>query len=172
MHLSLIVAISQNHIIGRGGRLPWRLPADLKRFKQLTMGHHLIMGRKTFESIGRVLPGRTTVVLTRSARAFPPGVVAVSGLAEALAVARHDSQAFVVGGAELYRQALPVADRIYLTRVHADVDGDTRFDLQLDASWRMICDERFPADAANQHAYSFQVLERLAGPHTLSSAGR
>ena len=114
MRISLIVAMSENRVIGRGGGLPWRLSADLKRFKHLTMGHHLIMGRKTFESIGRVLPGRTSIVVTRQTDYRAAGVVVARSLSEALHIAATagDDEAFVIGGGEIYRQILPSADQL------------------------------------------------------------
>ncbi|MFM7738727.1 MAG: dihydrofolate reductase, partial [Planctomycetota bacterium] len=116
--LSLIVAASDNDVIGREGQLPWRLSADLRRFKRLTMGHHLIMGRKTFESIGRPLPGRTTIVLSRQRDYAPAGVVVAHSPEEVLKLVAADSEPFVVGGAEIYRLLLPWVGKIYLTRVH------------------------------------------------------
>jgi dihydrofolate reductase len=129
MRLSIIAAVADNGVIGRDNALPWRLSADLRRFKVLTLGHHLLMGRKTFESIGSVLPGRTTVVISRGRPALPPGVLLAHSIDEAVAMARAsgDFEAFVAGGAEIYELALPVADRLYLTRVHTITDGDIRF---------------------------------------------
>ena len=129
MRRSIIVAASTNGVIGVDNRLPWRLPADLARFKRLTMGHHLIMGRRTYESIGRPLPGRITVVLTRSAGFDVPGVLVARSLDEAFrsAEARGDDEPFVCGGADVYSQALAVADRAYLTVVERDYTGDAIF---------------------------------------------
>jgi dihydrofolate reductase len=162
MRLSLIAAVAENGIIGRGKDLPWHLPLDLKRFRNLTMGHHLLMGRKTFESIGRALPGRTTVVLTRSAFQPPPRVLKARSLKEAIEIARAagEEEAFVVGGEEVYRVALSLADRLYLTRVHAVVEGDTFFPpLELDA-WRLLSSERHEPGEENSHALSFEILEK------------
>src|SRR5678816_4428678 len=137
MHLSLIVALDRNRVIGRDGTLPWRLSADLKRFKALTMGHHLIMGRKTFDSLPRLLPGRTSVVVSRSqeslARRASEGNAGgdaeklhfAPSLAAAISLAAADSEVFVIGGAQIYELALPRADRLYVTHVEAEVDGDT-----------------------------------------------
>lgn len=159
---SLIVAVSENGVIGRQGTLPWRLSADLRRFRRITMGHHLVMGRKTYESIGRPLPGRTSIVVTRQADYRAPGCLIASSLAAALDAAAQDDEVFIVGGAEIYRAALPRADRLYLTRVHAHVDGETRFpELDLD-QWQLVSDERQPADAANEYAASFQIYDRRA----------
>jgi len=141
MKISLIVAISENRVIGRNGQLPWHLSADLRRFKQITMGHHIIMGRKTFESIGRVLPGRTSIVVTRQPNYKAEGVVVAHSINEALRMAAADDEVFIIGGNELYRQVLPAADRMYLTLVRAVVDGDTRF-VDLDyADWQLVTRE-------------------------------
>jgi len=161
MRISLIVAISENKVIGHEGGLPWHLSADLRRFKRLTMGHHLVMGRKTFESIGRLLPGRTTVVLTRNADYRIEGAVIASDFGSAIANVAGDDELFVVGGQEIYRLALPHVDRMYLTAVHATVEGDTHFpDIGWD-DWDLIEDERFAADEKNDYDYSFRVLERV-----------
>jgi len=161
MRISLIVAISENNVIGRGGRLPWHLSADLKRFKRLTMGHHLVMGRRTFESIGRLLPGRTTVVLTRNADYRVEGAVVAGDFADAVASISGDDEVFVIGGQEIYRLALPHVSRMYVTAVHANVEGDTHFpDVRWD-DWALIEDERFAADENNDYDYSFRVFERI-----------
>lgn len=139
MRKSIIVAASQNGVIGAAGKLPWHLPGDLKRFKQLTMGHTLIMGRKTYESIGRPLPGRTTVVLTRSGSKYWPieteedtargaRVYGTVSIEDAFLLAKEDSEVFICGGGEVYSQALPLVDRVYLTVVERDFEGDTEFD--------------------------------------------
>src|SRR5262245_13904720 len=122
--LSLIVAMARNRVIGRAGRLTLRLPADQQRFKALTLGHHIIMGRKTWESIGRPLPGRVSVVVTHDKAYAAAGATVVCSLPEALALARADPEAFVIGGGELYAQALPLAERIYLTELEDDYPGD------------------------------------------------
>jgi dihydrofolate reductase len=160
MQISLIVAAAENDVIGRAGRLPWRLPADLRHFKQLTMGHHLIMGRKTFESIGRPLPGRTSIVLSRRQDFPAPEVLLAGSLDEALRRAGGDGEVFIVGGADVYRQALPLADRIYLTRVHADIAGDTYFPALPPGQWVLRESRRQAADAKNEYDYSFLLYER------------
>jgi dihydrofolate reductase len=162
MQLSLIVAMSKNRVIGRGGQLPWHLAADLRRFKQLTMGHHLIMGRKTWESIGRPLPGRTSVVISRQSTYQAPGARVVPDLPSACQAAAGDDQAFIIGGGLLYQEALAIVDRIYLTRVHARVDGDTYFPEWREEDWRLVEQSpRQPADQKNDHDYSFLVYERM-----------
>lgn len=162
MRLSVIAAVAHGGVIGRGNELPWHLPADLKRFKELTLGHHLLMGRKTWESIGRALPGRTTVVVTRGGVEVPDGVLTAGSLAEAASIAasRGDDEAFVAGGAELYRRALPRATRLYLTRVLAAVEGDVLFPAWNPAEWRLIDRQDRPADAANPAPLRFEVYER------------
>ena len=123
----LIVAMAKNRVIGINNTLPWHLPADLKHFKALTMGHHIVMGRKTYESIGKPLPGRTSVVVTRNANYAPPGVIVVNSLEAAISACGDDEEIFVIGGAELYRQSITLADRIYLTEIDADISGDAHF---------------------------------------------
>ena len=130
MPVTIVAAVARNGVIGVDGRLPWRLPDDLRRFKKLTLGHVLVMGRKTYESIGHPLPGRTTVVVTRNARwdSGSDEVVVAAGVPEAIAAATSiDDEVFVVGGAQVYAAALPVTHRIELTLVHAEPDGDTTF---------------------------------------------
>jgi len=160
--LSLLVAMSENRVIGKDGALPWHLSADLKRFKRLTMGHTLVMGRRTHESIGQPLPGRRTIVLTRQTVYSPEGVETASNLATALELAAEDSEVFVVGGAEVYADALPEADRIYLTRIHAQFEGDTSFPPLDKSVWRLVESERHPADDGFPHDYSFEIWERAA----------
>lgn len=163
MRISLIAALDEDDVIGRDGGLPWHLPDDLRRFRRLTMGHHVIVGRRTYESIGRALPGRTLLVLSRRrALQLPEGVCRAAGLAEALEHARAagEEEAFVAGGASVYRDALPLADRIYLTRVHARVGGDVRFPPLSRACWREVAREEHAADEKHAHAFSFLVLDR------------
>lgn len=162
MRVSLIVAVSENGVIGRDGGLPWRLSKDLRRFKQLTMGHHLVIGRRTWEEVGTPLPGRTMVVVTRDHRFAAQGVLVAHTLDEALELARDDDEPFIGGGAEIYRMALErsLVDRLYITRVHADIEGDTVFpEIELEA-WRLISREDHEADDRNQYPISFLVYER------------
>lgn len=153
--LSLIVAASDNDVIGRDGQLPWKLSADLRRFKRLTMGHHLIMGRKTFESIGRPLPGRTTIVLSRQRDYAPEGVLVAHSPDEVRQLVAADREPFVVGGAEIYRLLLPWVGKIYLTRVHCLIEGDTLFDFVRWDDWDIQRHESFFRDQQNEHDYSF-----------------
>jgi dihydrofolate reductase len=169
MKLSLIVAMSENRVIGRGGQLPWRLSADLRRFKQLTMGHHIVMGRKTWESIGRPLPGRTSLVISRDPAYQADGAQIVSDLRQAFQAADGDDEVFIIGGGQIYRQALPSIDRIYLTLIHARIDGDTEFPELDTETWRLLdrsC--RYPADQKNDHDHSFLVYERVGPGHSVS----
>ena len=143
MRLSIIAAMSANRVIGNNNNLPWRLPADLKRFKSLTMGHHLIMGRKTFESIGQPLPGRTTVVITHQTGFAPEGVLVAHSIDQALHVVAGDDEVFVAGGAQIYQQMLPRADRLYLTSIHAEFEGDTNFPEFEESDWQLISEEDY-----------------------------
>jgi dihydrofolate reductase len=165
MRISIIVPVAENGVIGRGGQLPWRLSADLQRFKRLTMGHTIIMGRRSWESIGRPLPGRRTVVVTRKPdyRVRFAGVAVVSSLDHAMQVAEKagDSEAFIIGGAELYRDALPRAYRLYFTRVRANVEGDTRFPDVDWSEWRMTESELLHADEKNDYPTTFEIHERI-----------
>lgn len=150
--LSIVVAASENFVIGAGNNLPWKLSGDLQRVKKLTMGHHLIMGRKTYESIGRPLPGRTTVIISRQKDYAPEGCIVVSSLSEALKIAATDSEPFIFGGGEIFKQAMPLADKIYFTKVHTHIEGDTHFP-QIDSDyWTEVHREEFPADEKNQFA--------------------
>ncbi|MGK5088350.1 dihydrofolate reductase [Bdellovibrionota bacterium FG-2] len=159
MKISLIVAMAENRCIGREGRIPWRFSEDLKRFRKITMGHSIVMGRKTFESLGRPLPGRKNVVLSRLPR--PGGVAAevvwVSALEEALAQA--GDEVFVIGGAEIYALALPKAERIYLTQLHTDIQGDVFFPELLGNEWRKIQDH--PTQTEEGIIASYQLFERI-----------
>jgi dihydrofolate reductase len=163
MKLSLMAALSTNNVIGRNNQVPWRLSTDLKRLKSMTMGHHVIMGRKTYDSVGTPLPGRTNVVITRQENYAPAGVTVVHSLEDAVHAAERggDGEAFVLGGAEIYAQAMHRADRMYLTRVHADVDGDTFFpDFDDVSEWTLTDAEHFEADEKNEYPFSFLTYDR------------
>ena len=163
--VSIVVAVADNGVIGRGNALPWDLPDDLQHFKRTTMGRPIVMGRKTFESIGRPLPGRLNIILTRDPSWTAYGVSVASSIEQAIDLA--EGQAFidgadsvmVIGGAEVYRQALPFASRAFVTRVHGQVDGDAFFDLDDIASWREVTRERVPAGERNSHDFSVIRLE-------------
>lgn len=158
---SLIVALAENRVIGRDGRLPWHLSDDLRRFKQLTMGHTIVMGRKTFESIGRPLPGRTSIVVTRQPDYHPPGVIVAGSLDDALRLAADAAELFYVGGGEIYRQVLTLVERIYMTRVDAQVTGDTVFPELAPDEWRLVERAEHAADEKNDFPFSFLVYERV-----------
>jgi dihydrofolate reductase len=166
MLVSLIAAVAENGVIGRGGKLPWRLSADLKRFKALTMGHPIIMGRRTWDSIGRPLPGRTSIVVTRQTRWTTPhaDVKVVHDIADALQAAASapggDREAFIIGGGELYSAALPHANRLYLTRVLSAVEGDATFPPYNVSEWQLLTSENHAADPRNDFAHVFEVYER------------
>jgi dihydrofolate reductase len=158
--VSFVVAMARDGVIGRDNAMPWHLPADLKHFKALTMGKPMLMGRKTFEAIGKPLPGRSTLVLTRDPQWRAPGVTTVHSVEEALQAAGDAPELCVVGGAEIYRLTLPFVQRIHLTRIHASIPGDTVFP-SLDVSeWRETERIEHPADERHAYAMTFSTLER------------
>jgi dihydrofolate reductase len=159
--LSIIVAMAKNHVIGADNRIPWHLPAELKLFKDVTTGHHIVMGRRTWESIDRLLPGRTTVIVTRQPEYRVPGAVIAHSLDEALAASAADDEVFVIGGAELFREALPRADRLHLTVVDAEPEGDTYMP-EIDwNTWREAATRSSPADERNPLAFRYSLYERI-----------
>lgn len=166
VQLCLVVAMAKNRVIGRENELPWRLPEDLARFQGITMGHPIIMGRKTFESIGRPLRGRTSIVVTRQPQWSVEGVIVVHSLDEAYDAAAKQARAdglqeiMLIGGAELFEQGMSHSDRIYLTEVEAEVDGDTFFPKITLSDWQVTTEDTWPADENNEFACSFKVLER------------
>lgn len=162
MKFSLIVAVSSNGVIGRCGKLPWRISADLRRFKSLTMGHWLIVGRKTWESIGRPLPGRRIFVLTRQPEYHPhaEGIVTGCSLEDLPQEMRTDDEVFVAGGSEIYKLTMPRASKIYVTRVHAVIEGDTFFPDLDPRIWECVSSEKHEADETNEWNYSFLCYER------------
>ena len=169
--LSLIVAVADNGVIGREGKLPWRLGSDLRRFRKLTMGHPLIMGRKTFEAIGKPLDGRDSIVVSRGSVSLgaSAGVFAASSLEEALTIARTQAkargvkEAFVIGGAELFEAALPHANRVYLTRVHGSPEGDVSWEPALGSEWREVSRENRPASDRDEFPVTDVIFERRNG---------
>lgn len=165
MRLSLIAACSRNRVIGINNQLPWNLPEDLKRFRQITSGHAVIMGRKTYESIGRLLPNRLNVVVTRRKDFQVPGAEVVHSLEEAIEVCRTrnpaDEEIFVIGGGDLYRQAMDRADRIYLTLVETEMVGDAFFPEVDRDRFRETANELRPADDRHAFAYRFLVFDRV-----------
>ena len=162
MKVSMIVAASANDVIGAAGALPWRLSDDLRRFKEITMGKPMIMGRATFESIGKALPGRRSIVLTRQKDYRPAGVDVVSTPEAALQLAGDAEEVMIIGGGRIYEQFLPMTDRIYLTRIHSNVDGDTFFPSLSEDEWRIVSSEPLPPTDERPYAISFQTLERIS----------
>lgn len=166
MKLALICAMSENRVIGKNNTLPWRLPEDLKYFKRTTMGSSVIMGRKTWDSIGKVLPGRTNIIVTRSPTLQIERVKMALSVPEAIELAEHaafidgSDEAFIIGGAELYSEAMPFADRFYLTRVHAEVEGDTFLQSFDEAAWREISRKEYRKSDLNPLDYSICVLDK------------
>lgn len=165
MIVALIAAVAENGVIGRDGALPWSLPADLRHFRARTTGHHVVMGRRTHDSIGRALPGRVNLVLTHRPESLAAGCRAVADLDEAFTIARAagEDETFVIGGAALYAAALPQAQRVYLTRVAAVVDGDVLFPALDPEHWQEVSRELYAADARNPYALAFTLLEARAG---------
>lgn len=163
MRISIIVAASENNVIGINNMLPWRLPTDLKYFKSTTLGKPIVMGRKTFESLGKPLPGRPNIVITRQNDFQPEGAYVVRSVEEGIEKAQSfgGDELFITGGSQIFEQAWPLVERIYLTRVYAVVHGDAFFP-QLDgAEFELVTDERHEADEKNQYSFSFQVWERV-----------
>jgi dihydrofolate reductase len=162
--VSLIVAMAQNGVIGRGNSLPWRLPQDLKRFRAFTLGKAVLMGRRTYDSIGRPLKGRANLVLTRDRSWYAHGVIVVHSVEEALAQAGSSDELVAIGGAQIYRLVLPFARRIYLTHVHADVPGDTFFPDFDPTQWADVECSTHPADDEHAYPVTFVTLERRNAP--------
>ena len=161
MHLALIAALDRNGLIGRDNALPWHLPADLQHFKRTTLGKPIVMGRKTWESLGRPLPGRHNIVLTRDPGYTAEGATVVTSVDAALAAAGDVDEVMVIGGAALYATLLPRADRLYLTRIDAAFEGDAWFPEVDPGDWREVAREAHAPDERNAHAYSFITLERV-----------
>jgi len=169
IRLALIAAVAENRVIGHRQALPWRLKTDMQRFKRLTMGKPVIMGRKTHESIGKALPGRTNIVVSAAGGVATEGVMVATNLGDALSVARRHARAdgvdevFIIGGEQVYRAALPIADRLYITHVDAAPEGDAHFDPIDPATWRAVSSEPVPAGGNDTEATTFAVYERI-GP--------
>jgi len=175
MRLSMIAALTANNVIGRDNGLPWHLGTDLKRFKALTMGHHLIMGRRTYESVGKPLPGRINVVITHDVNYAAEGVTVVHSLEDAIRIAvdAGDPEPFIAGGAVVFEQGLHRADRMYLTRIHADIEGDTYFpDFDDVSEWQLTDSEHFDADEKNDYPFSFLTYDRAGSAgHAIPEEG-
>ena len=160
--ISFYVAVSRNDVIGKENGLPWYLPSDLRRFKEITMGHPIVMGRKTHESIGRALPGRENIVITHDQKYKAEGCVVAHSLEEALDQAKNSEggeEIFIIGGSTIYEQALPKTDKLYLTKVDANIDGDIFFHFN-ESEWKQTFSEHHPKDEKNQYDYDFVVLTR------------
>jgi len=161
MLLSAICAMSENRVIGFQNKLPWHLPADLRHFKKITIGHPIIMGRKTYESIGRALPDRCNVVITRDATFQAQGCIIVNSIEMALSAVSYSEEVFIMGGAMLYQQLLPEVQRIYLTEIHHTFEGDAFFPEIDKTAWHEVERIDYPADEENRYSYSFVILERV-----------
>ena len=160
MHISLIVALAADNVIGNDGAMPWNLPEDLQHFKRVTMGKPIVMGRATWDSIGRPLPGRQNIVVTRQTHFTADGCDIAHSLDEAIALAGEVPEVMVIGGGQIYAQALPLATRIYLTRIDADVDGDTRFPPLDLHEWTVTSRVEYPQDTNRAYSFSIETLER------------
>lgn len=156
----MIAAVADNRVIGRDNDLIWHLPADLQFFKTTTKGHHIIMGRKTFESLNKPLPYRTNIIVTRQSDYRVEGALVVSSLDEAIQAVSNDQEPFIVGGAEIYRQGMEMADRIYITRVHGEFEGDTLFPEINEETWKVVKKEFRPKDERNPYDMTFYTYER------------
>ena len=163
MTISLIVAASENNAIGKNNQLLWHLPNDLKFFKNTTWGFPVIMGRKTFESVNKPLPGRTNIVVTTKPDWKAEGVITVNNLEDGVkkAAETNSKQAFIIGGGEIYKQSMDIADSIYITRVHAHLDGDTFFPVIDESKWQLTSNEDFAADDKHAYKYSFQIWKKI-----------
>ncbi|GAA1372713.1 dihydrofolate reductase [Peribacillus frigoritolerans] len=159
--ISLIVAMDQNRVIGKNNKLPWHLPADLQYFKKVTMGHPIVMGRKTFESIGRVLPGRENVIVTRNQEFKAEGCVVLHDIAQIKMFAdNHEEEVFVIGGAEIFKEILPFTDRLYITEIHETFEGDTFFPEIDENEWDEISSNPGNIDEKNRFAHDFIILQK------------
>ncbi len=160
--LTIIAAVAKNNALGKNNQLIWHLPADLKRFKKITSGHHVIMGRKTFDSLGKPLPNRTTIIITRNANFKAAGCIIVNSLTEAVKIAAIDENPFILGGAEIYKQAMDVADILDLTIVHKEFDADVFFPEIDPTIWKETSREDLKADDKNKYDYSFVTFKKRA----------
>jgi len=162
MRVSCIVAIAKNNVIGKDNDIPWYLPADLKYFKKTTLNHHIIMGRNCYESIGKPLPKRTNVVLTRNPFYIVSNCYVTNSIEEALKIAKDngEEEAFIIGGAQIYEQSMHLCDKLYLTEVDLEVEGDVFFPKINFDEWKLISEDAHQADEKNQHDYVFKIFER------------
>ena len=168
MRISLILAVARDGVIGRAGAIPWRIATDMRRFRSLTMGRPIIMGRKQYQSVGKPLQGRDNIVVSRNRDFAAAGIFVVATLQAAidlgkgLATSRGVDEIMIIGGAQIYALALPIADRIYLSRVEAEVEGDVRFDLGDLTGWHVLSTEQVPSGPKDQYPHTFSVLDRSA----------
>ncbi|MAH02147.1 type 3 dihydrofolate reductase [Candidatus Woesearchaeota archaeon] len=162
MIISLIAAMDKNRVIGKGGKLPWNLPADMKYFKDKTLGKPIIMGRKTYESLGKPLPNRTNIIITRDRDYKAEGCIVVHSAEEALKAAEGDEEVMIIGGSQIYKELLPKTNRMYLTIVDADFEGDTFFPEYDVKEWKETAYEEHERDAENQYNYTFLILEKVS----------
>ena len=158
--ITIIAAIAENNALGKDNKLIWHLPADLKRFKHVTLNHHIIMGRKTFESLGKPLPNRTTIIITRNKNYSVKDCIVVNSLEEAIEASKSDENPFILGGAEIYKQAIKIADKLDITFVHHKFEADVFFPIIDTNIWKEISKEDFKADEKNKYNYSFVTFER------------
>ncbi len=161
MKISIIVAFDENRLIGRDNGLPWHLPADLKHFKSITMGHHMIMGRKTFDSIGKPLPGRVSVIVTRQKDLKIEGCMVVNTLDEALEKCKGQEEVFIIGGAQIFNCTMPMATDLYITQIHHQFEGDTHFPEISEKEWQVVSKEDCNPDEKNEWGYSFINYTRV-----------
>lgn len=158
--ITIIAAIAKNNALGKNNQLIWHLPADLKRFKQVTLNHHIIMGRKTFESLGKPLPNRTSIIITRNKNYKAEGCIVVNSLTDALKVAAVDENPYILGGAEIYKQAIEIADKLDITFVHHNFEADAFFPKIDTTIWKETSRQDFKADEKNKYDYSFVSFEK------------
>jgi dihydrofolate reductase len=161
MRIAMIAAMANNRVIGKDNQMPWHLPADLKHFKKVTLGKPVIMGRKTYQSIGKALPGRRNIVISRQSDALTADADWVQSIEQALALVQHEAEVMIIGGAEIYRQVLPLADTLYITDIDLNVEGDAFFpDYSKAANWLEVASESHQPDPQNLYSYHFRTLNR------------
>ncbi len=163
MRISQIVAVANNYVIGKDNRLPWHMPADIAYFKAVTWGHHVIMGRKNYESEGKSLPGRTNIVLSKNVFYTIPDGIVVHNLSEGIDIAykNRETELFIIGGSKVYEMAMPVTDRIYLTRIYAGYSGDVYYPAPDFRDWKEVSCRPFKKDDNNPHDYTYYIYDRL-----------
>ena len=160
MSLSIVVAMDENRLIGKDNKLPWHLPADLAYFKKITTGKSIVMGRKTYDSIGRPLPNRRNIVISRNSKTLITGCEVLTSIDEVLSTTKDEDEVMIIGGASLCEQLLPQVSRLYITKIEGKFDGDVYFPEYDESDWRQVSCESHLPDASNQHPYHFLVLER------------